>query len=631
MLKFFRLYSKTLLIVFSSFLLVAFLLPQATFTNAGAGGGNAVLGHAFGEPVRQSDVFVAQRKLSVANALLGPQPVASDDGFVPYLLLAEARRAGYRLGADLIRDSIDPSTPAVAQTLQALRRAHGVDYDQLYQDAADWLSVLHLSETQMFGAGVNSQPQAELIYRDQNQSATLLASILSADAFLDEVPPPTDAELSDYFAARRDQEDTFGEDGPQYGFLQPARVQVEYLTVQPQAIASQIRVRQREARDFYEQNRQQYTEPRPVQTGDPNEPIRLEQTPLTFEEAEDRVREDLRVQNAYSAAQRLVNDMQREAERPWRIRDTDEDGYVAAPDADEIVDFAALRDRFSDRYQVEYQPPQWYTADELVRAGGISRARWSFGPRRSVTFPELALRVKGLYTPTEEDTSNTLLNVGQPSPVMTIVGPRGRPLQSFVFRITAVQPAGPPESLDVVRDEVVNDWRRERAYEVALSWAQELLTNARSVGLRQAVADATDLQAALQSVDPTQSADASQRFITDLGPRTIPNFRRGAPTVTPAIRSPELAEKVFDIDAVDQASAEQRVMLQEDAVGGRVIIAEVERFAPLYAEPFAEAVATGRLSSAAMELQQIRFLWMSPENVYARTQWRPEGAPLEQQ
>ena len=101
--KFFRRYSRTLLIIAMSLLLVAFLIPTSISSYRQRGEAlKATIGEAFGQPVTTTDVLQMQTEQQLLVRL--NQRIPNLDVLDLYLLEEESRQMGIRVSRDEIKD-----------------------------------------------------------------------------------------------------------------------------------------------------------------------------------------------------------------------------------------------------------------------------------------------------------------------------------------------------------------------------------------------------------------------------------------------------------------------------------------------------------------------------------------------
>jgi hypothetical protein len=354
---------------------------------------------------------------------------------------------------------------------------------------------------------------------------------------------------------------------------------------------------------------------------------------LTFEEAEEQIKQQLREQRAIEAAQRLVNELQIAANQAWLGRELGEDGFRAMPPQDVLVDFETLAQRPENEYPVRYESTEFLSASELQRMPNLGQASVRQGSGR-LTAAELAFNVPGLFSLPEDATPGSVptLNLYQPSPVM-VETPRQRgamPRQSYFFRVVDVKPSAPPESLDAIeglRATVVRDWKTKQAFAIAEEQAQLLAEQAQDVGLQAAVAQADILRQMMTTInpnDPTAPPTPAQ-----LNVRPVNTFSRQRHMI-PGIGSiPGLAERVFALESPADAPLAERVMVEAAAPRQAWVVLQVNGIAPVYEERFEQQRPRLISQTMGMDVQLIIFEWFNPERIEQRTEWAPATPPDE--
>jgi hypothetical protein len=637
----FRKYNRVLLLVFMSLLLVVFLVgPAVSRGLRNRSMNDPEVGTAFGKAVylsqtlRAADDFETAARFGLSTPLYRVQDPQKRN-LAMCLLLEEAKHAGVRVGRDQIVASLQ-NNPNAVQMLTAIRRATSRSLNSIYDAIARINSVMILAQYQIRAASGASLPQLEDEYRDQNQEARVLISVIDSSAFSSQVPEPSEEELQANFEQGKDRETERTDEAIKYGYRIPDRVQVEYLTVDPGEIRESIRVSEKNARRYYEDNRQKY-----VKTVEDASPLALEEpqtqtVQLTYDEVSDQVREDYRAEKAILEAQRLVNEIHQEAVRPWAATPLDKDGERQRPSDQNIVPFTELQKKFSAEYPVKYKETELVTLRELKREPGFGRATAVIG-RDAISAPDLAFHVKGLATADPND-PKPLLRIDEPGPVVLEGGGAGQPAyQAYVFRVVAVAPAGPPKSLDDVRAEVVRNVEKSEAFELAGEQAQALAEKARQVGLKQAVAQATELKALLSEAPdnitmlPT-TVPASGRFVKQLEPYEPETFSREAKPLSGVGFAPGLHEKVFDsfTEAGETPPGQHHVVVVPLARTGKWAVVELLKLKPIYRGEFEMARSELEQQTSYSEGAEVYGAWFEPDNVIKRTGFVPTSQPVEE-
>jgi hypothetical protein len=639
--RIFRKYSRVLLLVFMSLLLVVFLIgdviSRAKYSHAAQ---DFEIGEAFGKPVYLSQTHRAEADFELAGQLgLGTPPISDDPqkrNLAMYLLLEEARHAGVRVGRDQIIESFR-NTPGASEVLSRIRQRTGYSLNAIYDSLARVRAVVVLANYQLRAAGGASLPELEHAYRERNQEARVLVSVIDCKPLLSHVPEPTEEELQIHFEEAKDRAAEPTEEDLKFGYRIPDRVQVEYLSVDPAQIQDSVHVSRKECENYYRENQHKY-----VRTLEDTSPFaidedRPQQVPMDYEEVEDRVREDCRKAKAIREAQALVNDIQQEALRPWVNAPLGQDGVRQPPD-DALVPFTELQRKFSSEYPVIYKKTELVTEAELRREPGLGRAM-VFVDRRPVRAPTLAFRIQGLTT-FDADDPTPVLRLNEPSPVLLETRRTDRaadpePYQAYVFRVIRVEPSGPPASLDDVRERVVSDVKRSKAFEWAAEKAHALAEHARQVGLKQAVAEAEDLKALLSDAEEsstTQPATAptTDRYLRMLEPFEPEQFfRKPRRPIDGVGLAPNLHERVFALadEGGSDAAEPHRVVAVPLARAFRWVVAELLEVKPIYRGDFEMKREELEQETIRTQLQMFYEKWFSSENILSRTGYIPANEP----
>ncbi len=623
--KFLRKYTRTLLMVFMSFLLVAFLVPQQiTSCRPDQGGVNAARGEAYNQTISDADIRQASNELDLLRGM-GFRTAMGPGQALEYCLMSmQADELGLHVGNEEVKERLrragfsDP-------LMQQMQRRSRLSYDQIYSVIGRWMAVNRLLSAEG-SALFDSIRRKKLAFRDQVQRADALVSVIDSRAFIDQVPEPTEEQLQAFFDECKVRNTAHTTDELVFGYRLPDRIQLEYLTINPEAVREEITVKRAQMRDFFEDHRAYYTmaDPDAPQPADGSAPAQIQ---MTFEQAADRVREDVRRREAIETAQRLVNSIYDELHRPWLAQPTGDDGFVHPPE----IDFRPLqevKEQAMSPFPIEYRQTGVIPVDEVRSLGGLGTAGVGEGRARAFV-PQIVARVKGLLDQKPENDAIPAPNVYEPLIVFTrkpdpVIG-RSVPHQAYVFRITRVVPSAPPESMEGIRDQVVQDWKRVQAFALARQQAEELAEQARAVGLATAVEQATDLKdmltaAARAATQPAGGAAVMPKYVEDLQPTQPKNLTRQS-TMSSEIGSiAGLPEHIFAL-ADEPAGADQhRVTVAPLARANRWFVAELQEVHPIYQTSFEQRLATGQAGRPSwQEEQRFGAAWANPENVQLRT------------
>jgi hypothetical protein len=623
--KWMRKYGNVLLMIFMAGLLVAFLLPPEFFNVRGRAAASARVGSAFGEPVTANDINSARQLSSLVTGVGLGMPRGLTDLHV-HLLRQEARRAGISIGNDYVKEQL-ATLENIDEQLRRLNERLHMSYDDMYATIGEWVAINRLANVQTAALGT-SLPRLKHQFATQRQDADVLTSVLLAEAFVDDVPEPTEEELQTFFEAARTRFTNHTEDGLSFGYRRPDRVKIEYLTVDPARIKETIRIREAEAREHFEQNPEQYTKEVPV-AEDGGQPTATETVPMTFQEAEEQVKDDLREERAVAAAQRLVNELRQAAVAPWFATPRGEDGFNQRPPEGSLLSFEELANRPANPFPVQRGVTEFVSPEELRRQRPRLAQLSVVQGQGRVTLPDLAFRVPPLYQIPENPAPGQrfVLSIDEPSPVMLTRGGRGQPAggQAYFFRVVDARPSAPPESLDDgegLREQVIEDWKLVQAYQLAEEQARRLADLARENGLEQATATAEVLQQMLLLED--EQSDTTRRARNLFTPSEPPLFTRARQFLGGGIQPPpSLAEEIFAAEDLGAQPLSERIFVAGSPMSQVWLVAEVTQVNPVYEQQFEQQRLQLLQQSLGMELRFLQGQWFNPESIEARAGYRP--------
>ena len=635
-----------------SLLLVVFLLGDVIGRAArGRSGVDAEIGRAFGKDITNLDLQRMHNELDLLDrlglasrardplqqyawGLMAARASEQEQVLAWHLLMEEARQIGVQVGRERVVAFLS-SQGVGGEYLARVRDDLNRSLESIYRLAGAWLSIFEVERLHADALG-GSLPRAEIAFRDEAQEALVKLAVIESTALLPSVAEPTEEEIQAYFEEAKDRETAHEEDRLVFGYRLPDRVQVEYLTVDPGRIQNKVRVRGREARRYYEQNKHKYVERVPRPTTPSTQPVRqqYDEVQRTYEEVEETVREDCRAEKAIQEAQRLVNKMRDAARRPWEAGPRGEDYFRVPPADDALVSFEELRDKHSDPYQVICDKTELLDIEDLQGVPGLGLASFQLGadPRDRISTAELAFRVKGLVTADPEDAVSAL-NLFEPSRLLFEFR-RDRETgqwfsyQAYFFRVIRVKPSGPPDSIDIVRDQLVQDLRLLKAHELAGEQARQLASNARAVGLQAAVESAEELKQLLAAAEEWASTQpAAVRgtrfgYTRYLGPLTP----RGPLTRVPSYiheyvgLAPNLHKQVFTLaESQPSTGPVHRVALVQVTEDQKWVVAELEEIKPIYAGDFEKRRVELARTTEYEERLHLMQAWYDAKNILRRT------------
>jgi hypothetical protein len=649
--KFFRRYSRTLLMVFMSLLLVVFLVgPVLQNMTRKPRDQKMVIGHSMYGDVYNSDLAAASADQEDL-AQLGFSRVGIVKPLELRLLMQEAQRMGVHVGREEAGAMLAQMGPAdqVQQRIALVQRRTHRSLDGLYKLVGQWLAVVEVLNMQAEALD-ESAPRTEMAYRDARQKADIQLSVIDSRAFVSRVPDPTEQELQAFFEANKDRFPAHTDDKLEFGYRLPDRVRIEYVTIDPKSLEPKIHARERELERFFQEHAHNYTKTVAAESPSTTRPTQTT-VPMTFEEARDKVRQDYIAARAVEEAQRLMNQIHDSVYRPWQAQRPDEQGFRPAP-KEALVSFADLHDQFADRAQIIYKQTSLMSLEELQnyfddRPDFLKQAGDQFpSPEpmyiegtNKLPASELAFRVKGLYKP-EADDRLPVLNLLEPSPVINTRQPapgaqprRGSrtpevPYQPYMFRVVQAEPSGPPASLDQVREQVRSDYELMKAHAAAGEYARQLAEIARSEGLAAAAVQATELKQILSGAEPSPMLDpdaaaSESPYVKEFGPAAPlePVTRMSSRIGQYLSDSGKLPHEIFQAiaDRAPESAPAHVVVVDDVAKLFKWAVVEVDGLKPIYRGEFEQQRA--RLQGRDSELVSREVLfdgWLDPENIHLR-------------
>lgn len=583
-LKFFRTYSKYFLVVFAALLMVTFLM-QPLVDLIQPKYEDQVIGEVGGREITVGDRALATNELNLIDMLipagrylaLGERPDGNDDALQWILMLHDAREMGLSASETSI-DLVLQSLGIDDQVLGMLRQQTRVSEAFIRQALRNWILtqtyrevVLGQAHTPiqiklqyarfaaqnpfmggMFitvaqGSPRLSAPLVRHYVSDQGSRVGGKYALVGHERYLDQVAPPTDAQLQELF---NQYKDSLPGEGEPYGFgyRSADRVKIESLTIPLDAIEATIAIDETEALDYYDANKSRFT---PMPTDASPAPL-----PSPYEQVRGQIIDTLRAQRAGEKAAQIIRAAQsalldQEAVR----RAPDAGGYKALPADFKPLSLHEVADRIEKQFNLRPTVSEsggWVSVKDLPNLPQIGRSALASRPE-----VDLASYVKSAREMNPE-AGNEL------TPLRLQVGVPSQPMRSatgyHLFRLTAAEPARSPASLDEVREQVTQDARKLAAYRLLEQDRERLLAQAKERGL-QAVADEMGL--VVIDVPPTPQR-MQLSLVGGLQPSPVPGLganeaflkamfekAESLPDTTPVSELPE-ADRVGDVKLDDR-------------------------------------------------------------------------------
>ena len=534
MFKFFRKYNKVILVTGMCLLMVAFLV-QGTVSQLFGGANNPTLGRIDGKKLTRLDVQGSAYQLRVLGRIpLVNQLTASMVGNDPlhwHLLLHDAKANGLsapgweaeavlravglsetdvRQMADQMQIHTDVIRETVRQWLIADRYrdlARGTvyrttaerrllefrdDFDQAFgesylREAATRFAILLANGSQRL-----SEPMVKHLLQEQRATVSGQVVLIPADHGIDTTAEPSPERLTELFEQYRGDLPTTGQPyGLGYRF--PQRVKIHYMRIPIDHCKTSVKIDEADAYEYYQDNEQQY-----VTISEDGIP-QLQ----SYAEVRDRVRRELTTQRAVALAKKMIKTAQSLVYDSQRTLKIQNNGYRQIPDDYRPLSFHEIADQLQQNFKVKPDVFEFSNTfvpvDKLKNLPGLEMCL-------------LADRTDGFFT--NYVRSARELDFEAESPLMPLrlqAHIVSEPMMNLdqsrlLFRLTAIEQARPPESLDEVYEQVRTDALRLTAYEALQQQHQRWQEFAIGKGL---AALAAEVGAEIVTVPPTPQRELS--------------------------------------------------------------------------------------------------------------------------
>ncbi len=488
MVKVLRKYNKYILVVGGVLLMVAFLMPQAINEMRGDPM-KAVVAHIGEDGIRQRELFAADMNFRVVKQIM-PQFIAAAvgtpiaDGTHWYLLAREARAGGF-IGGE--QDGKDWELPKVllAQQLAYAEMREMADYlwqqspqmrdrylkqaeevmpgivnraagesrqstDQVYLALAEARGIERMRSA-FEGAARFSDKRTLIDAAKRFDRAEFDAVVVGADAFMHAMPDPTPEQLAEQFEKYKNTKPGEGDTG--VGYLLPARVKLEYLTLDRAAIAEAIQIDPVDVRK--------------------RQSIDRAKDPAGFAAERQKIESQLRSERADRVVSDADEAIKAEVQRVLRKLPTENGYHVVPPDwasarpTWEAIAQSAV-EQVKQRTGVNMPLPtitvrtaEWLTSRDLRQLSGIGMATVRIGAR-NVAFAQKAVETKELTGTTDAQMAEVPLQFGIPFVEMPVADGAGN---RYYFTILDGKPESSAASVDEVKKQATDDFKRLAAFE----------------------------------------------------------------------------------------------------------------------------------------------------------------------
>jgi hypothetical protein len=632
MMKFFRKYNKQMLAVFMALLLVVWLGGAALTNLFHPDESSRIFANTRFGPLRHRDTQRTRSRTELLDtvglrwSLLGGTPIDDVDWL---LLVREADELGIHVEPERAEEFLAKNRQLDRNTVQQIARRRNVRADAIYDAVTDFMKVRELM-MHMLDAASLSEAELRTAAREYFENVKIQAVVLSPSNFMSDDQTFTEDQIREQFNKGRDEQRG---KGLSFGYFLPPKIKVQYVKVDHNEVQQDMRLSDstlvRKARQYWDDNKDK--DPafvRPKDEAASTQPFAHDQPKRfqTFEEAQTVAMEIVRKQAVADEVERTAEAVIHAAKEPWFDTPAGSDGYKVAPDTvkseryyeDTVI--PNLPSSVKHKQALHVVTTDWFTQEEARTQAGIGAARVEGKSGAGRDFATLAFNVQGLAklpNDPQADRSDYLsLYQSANDPFHDAEG------NLYVLRVIGVVPAHAPESVDLVRDQVIADLKLKTAYEKARQAAETIAASARTTGLKNAwEAD----QSIRPQVQPPDGFVDPEPF-----PRRDPlglQIGRGIKLTRPILKigdvDDEFREACFALG--DRPSGDSRVeVISQPQLSEVVAVAWLETH-PMTKQQYQQNRDKLRQSIESERAQQIQTAWLSPDQIRARNGFQSVG------
>ncbi|MFQ5491618.1 MAG: hypothetical protein ACE5GE_12950 [Phycisphaerae bacterium] len=337
----------------------------------------------------------------------------------------------------------------------------------------------------------------------------------------------------------------------------------------------------------------------------------------TWPEAKEAALQVIRTQEASKRAKKLIDYLIQRGLEPWFDMEVGTDNYKKRPAGVDGPDYLAgligdLPPEFRWPGAVTTGLTDWFSQSDAVRVPELGTTWLEIPGGSSVAFGNAAFLVQGLAQLQDDaDQDRSLFCALYQPGSMALRDGTGN---LYLYRIVGTQPARPPERLDEVRDRVIADLAKQRGYDEAKRWAEQLKDEALKSGLEAAVAASTALEEALGQALAVQKPAPFGRK---------PIQRPGVPSKTfiPSVGfvDESFTRTCFELGPADQGR--QPVAVIEAPEMAAVAVVEFAKLEPLSRDGYVSARPGLRVRIQSDRASQVIGEWLNPELIKSRNRY----------
>jgi len=595
MLKFFRKYNKIILVFGGSILMVLFLLPSGMSSLSGGGRG-ATVARMDGRKISFADIQQAGAELQLITSMLRESvALLGIDPRDPPTWIArtwEAERAGLvggpqdgrafvaeaasflfdwnvlvvqaQFGANNARQLLERREEIIRDIYttnqQILAASPGLTPEQAELALARAFGVYRMVQASN-PASILSRPEALRIAKNALDTATVGTVTIPASKLVPEMPEPDESRILEHFEKYRSVSRTSNPEGIGY-LLTPAAV-IEWITVDRRAISDRLVLDPIEVNKYWRQNRTRFPAEFAAVRGAVELAYRTEQTQRAVDRAIEVIRREV-----FRSTEGLPGTSRRKTlPDNWAQRMPALETIASAVEQDLAKSFT-LSDASRALVRASGRSA-WLDSSALAQLPGIGQSSLNLSRDNTIPFPNVIMAAQELGGDESFGIQKGL-----------IYGPLASATSGeiFYFRILETRPEGPPESVDAVRDQVIND--------IKLLDALERLSAEADVFRERAIADGLSILAGSYAVSAQWGLEVTGNSVFDAGV-SFPDPRLNVPEFRSAVL--EAARTLDPTQATLAPDDPNRVIAMVLPSARGLVVAQIQKWRPATIERYRES------------------------------------------
>lgn len=466
------------------------------------------------------------------------------------LLREEALAAGFHMRVEEVGPLLGRVLPQLsgapyAQVMQALVSRYGMSEDAILATFGKLLAVLQYAEAVCSTESVTGS-QIKHLASDEGQMLTVESVEFKAEFFQDKDATPSDDEIAAQFDAYKDVYAGQASEANPYGFgyKLPDRIQLGYIALDLENVASTVSPPTAEETETYYQNNRDdlYTQNVPADPNDPNSPDIQQVQP--YAEVADTIADRLTREKVVSKAQQILLEARSQADAELEAKLSRDEEPTIAQLENEAGNYDKIALDLGQKYNVSLYSGRTglLSANDILADEHLNRLSLTGYGTNPIHLNQV------LFSVAELGDGAVSLMFAPEAEMYRSIGPARDPMVETmpdlsgqimaIVRVVAVEPAASPENLHVkystktltmgdlsaddddslhsVSEEVIDDLRTLAAWDTTKGKAQEFIELATEETWDKAVSKFNELYGEQAKDDPNDPNVFELQFLPGL-------------------------------------------------------------------------------------------------------------------